>query len=153
MTREERFYDPTRVPEVQAHAKLNKLINAWHVRFSHASAREIKRILKLNFNKFHDIKASDIDHWNQELGCFCCGCAEGNMKEHARIRSTKPLVSEKPGGVTVGDIMLIEMNKNLKKPLMIHVNVHSKFFMGVPLRVRNEESCMDAVMQIKELYT
>ena len=53
----------------------------------------------------------------------------------------------------VGDIMFIETNKNMKKPSMIHVDVHSKFLIGVPLTDRNEKSCTDAVMQIKALYT
>jgi hypothetical protein len=72
---EKRFYDPMRVPEDQEHEKFNKLINAMHVRFSHASAGELKRILKLNLSGFEEIKASNIDHWYQECGKFCSGCA------------------------------------------------------------------------------
>lgn len=68
-----------------------------HIRFSHASAGEMKRFL--------DIKELDIDHWYNKQGHFCSGFAEGKMKEHARMGSTKPLRSEKPGGVMVGDIM------------------------------------------------
>ncbi len=58
---EKKFYDPMRVPEEQDHEKFNKLVNAFnamHVRFSHASADELKRILKLNLSGFEEIKAS-----------------------------------------------------------------------------------------------
>ena len=50
-----------RVPEEQDHEKFNKLVNAFNamqVRFSHASADELKRILKLNLSGFEEIKAS-----------------------------------------------------------------------------------------------
>jgi len=121
ISKETRFYDPAKVPKKQAHESLNKLINALHIRFAHASAGEMKRILKLKLNEFNDIQASDIDHWYQEQGRFCSGCAEGKMKEHARIGSIKPLNSDNPGGVTVGDIMFVEGIKNFKKPLMINM--------------------------------
>jgi hypothetical protein len=89
--REKTFYDPVEVPEEQPHDKINKLISALHVRFSHASAGELKRILKLQGKEFEMIRPSDVDHWWQENGKFCSGCVEGKMKEHARIRSSKPL--------------------------------------------------------------
>jgi hypothetical protein len=121
ISKETRFYDLVKVPKKQAHESLNKLINALHIRFAHASAGEMKGILKLKLNEFNDIQASDIDHWYQEQGRFCSGCAEGKMKEHARIGSIKPLNSDNPGGVTVGDIMFVEGIKNFKKPLMINM--------------------------------
>jgi hypothetical protein len=107
MQKELKFYDSAKVPEEHMHAKENKLIEAMHNRFSHASAGELKRILKLNLNGFEEIRAADVDHWYQECGRFCSGCAEGKMKEHARIKSSKPLQSNNPGGVTVGNIMFI----------------------------------------------
>jgi len=153
INREQRFYDPMMVPEEQMYGKMNKLINAMHVRFSHASAGELKRILKLKLNEFQEINATDIDHWYQELGRFCSGCAEGKMKEHARIQSSKPLQSKNPGGVTVGDIMFVEGLKNVKKPLMIHVDVCTKFVTGIPLKDKSEEICTSAIMQVKAVYT
>ena len=102
---------------------MNELIDAKHVRFSHASAGELKRILKLNISEFEDLRALDIDHWYHEHGGFCSGCAEGQMKEHARVQSSKPLQSNSLGGVTFGDMMFLEGIKNIKKPLMIHVDV------------------------------
>ncbi len=41
--REKRFYDPAEIPEEKLHDKMNKLIGALHVRFSHASAGELKK--------------------------------------------------------------------------------------------------------------
>jgi len=152
INKERRFYDPIIVPEEQMHGQMNKLINAMHVIFSHASAGELKRILNLKLSEFQDVNTTDIDHWYQEHGRFCSGCAEGKMKEHARIQSSKPLQSENPGGVTVGDIMFIEGLKNIKRPLMIHVDVCTKSITGPPLKDRSEETCISAIMQIKAVY-
>jgi hypothetical protein len=91
------------VPEVQNYEKSNNLINAMHVRFSHASVGELKRILKLKLKDFEQIKPADIDHWYQENG----------------IKSSKPLVTDKPGVVTTREIMFIEGTKDIKKPLLI----------------------------------
>jgi hypothetical protein len=46
VSKEKRFYDPMKVPEEQEHEKFNQLINAMHVRFSHAGASELKRNFK-----------------------------------------------------------------------------------------------------------
>ncbi len=53
---------------------------------------------------------------------FCSRCVEGKMKEHARIKSSKTLQSDNPGGVPVGDIMFIIGHKYLKA-MMVHVDV------------------------------
>jgi len=150
--REKRFYDPAEIPEEKSHDKMNKLIGALHVRFSHASAGELKRILKLQGKEFEMICPSDVDHWWLENGKFCSGCVEGKMKEHARIRSSKPLIADKPGNVTVGDIMFVEGIKNIKKPLLIHVDVCSKMMTGVPLKDKSEEVCTNAILQVKAVY-
>jgi hypothetical protein len=150
--KELKFYDPAKVPEEHMHAKENKLIEAMHIRFSHASAGELKRILKLNLNGFEEIRAADVDHWYQEYGRFCSGCAEGKIKEHARIKSSKPIQSNNPGGVTVGDIMFIEEAKNIKRPLLIHVNICTKFMLGIILKDRSEEECTKAILKVKEAY-
>jgi hypothetical protein len=65
---------------------------------------------------------------------FCSGCAEGRLKEHARVRSTKPLIAEVPGKITVGDIMFVEMKQTVKRPLLVHVDVKTKLITGVPLK-------------------
>jgi hypothetical protein len=74
------------------------------------------------------------------------------MKEHARVQSTKPLTSDEPGIVTVGDIMFIETNKSNKKPLLLHVDVFSRFTTGIPLKNRTEEVCTAAILDIKAEY-
>jgi hypothetical protein len=129
-----------------------RLIEAMHIRFSHASAGELKRIPKLNLNGFEEIRAADVDHWYQECGRFCSGCAEGKVKEHARIKPSKPLQSNNPGCVTVGNMMFIEGAKNVKRPLLIHVNICTKYMLGKILKDRSEEECTKAILQVKEVY-
>jgi hypothetical protein len=46
----------------------------------------------------------------EKCGDFCTGCIEGAMKEHPKYKSTKPLKSNVPGQVTVGDLMFVENN-------------------------------------------
>jgi hypothetical protein len=41
------------------------------------------------------------------------------MKENAKIKSSKPLIAEKPWAVTVRDIMYVEGTNNGKKPLSV----------------------------------
>jgi len=43
--------------------------------------------------------------------------------------------------------------KNIKKPLMIHVDVCSKFTTGVPLKDKSEQACTNAILQIKAVYS
>jgi hypothetical protein len=140
---EKRFYDPIEVPQVHKNETLNNLINSMRVRFSHASAGELKRILKLKLKDFEQIEPVDIDHWYQENGKFYSSCAEGKMKEHAKIKSSL---------VTAGDIMFVEGARDIKKPLLIHIDVCTKVITGVPLKDRSEEVCTDAIMQIKAVY-
>lgn len=52
------------------------------------------------------------------------------MKEYARICSSKPLNSINHGGVTVGNIIFVKGAQNVKNPLLIHVDVCSKFVTG-----------------------
>jgi hypothetical protein len=75
------------------------------------------------------------------------------MKEHARIKSTKPLQSLTPGSVTVGDIMFVELKEDIKKPLMVHVDVCTKLITGIPLRNRTEEECTKAIVDSKAHYS
>jgi hypothetical protein len=95
-----------------------------HVRFSHASAGELKRILKLKLKDFEQIEPVDIDHWYQENGKFHSSCAEGKMKEHAKIKSSI---------VTAGDIMFVEGARDINKPLLIHIDVCTKVI--IPLKI------------------
>jgi hypothetical protein len=47
------------------------------------------------------------------------------MKEYPRIKSTKPLNSNKLGIMPVGNIMFFEVNKSVKKPLLLHIDIQS----------------------------
>ena len=101
------------------------MISTVHERWDHASPHELKNISKSNntITELDGITTKDIDNWYEEKGRFCSGCVEGKMKEHAQVESKKPLWSDVPGEVTVGDIMFVEMKDNRKKPLLIHVDV------------------------------
>ncbi len=58
------------------------------------------------------------------------------------MKSTKPLIAQAPGEIAVGDIMFVEMKSNVKKPLMIHVDVYTKMVTGVPLNKETEENVL-----------
>jgi len=147
--KEQNFYDPKKVPEEEKHAKKNVLITTVHGRWDHASANELKNILKVDKNMVADgITAKDIDNWYEEKGCFCSGCVEGKMKEHARVKSKKPLKSNVPGEVTVGDIMFVEMKDNRKQPLLIHTDVYTKLITGQELENKGSEECTKKIMNI-----
>ncbi len=119
-----------------------------HNRFQHASANEMKNLLKANLEGLEKIQAMDIDNWYQERGQFCSGCVEGKMKEHARVKSTKPLIAQAPGDITVGDIMFVEIKNSVKKTLMTHVDVYTKMIIGVPLNNKTEAECTSAKVSI-----
>jgi hypothetical protein len=40
----------------------------------------------------------------------------------------------------------------MKKTLLIHVDVCSKYVTGIPFRDKSEEECPNALKQIKEIY-
>jgi hypothetical protein len=46
----------------------------------------------------------------------------------------------------------MEMKDNVKKPLMIHVDVCTKMIVGVTLRNKSEEECIKALLDIKADY-
>jgi hypothetical protein len=48
--------------------------------------------------------------------------------------------------------MIMEEIKNVKEPLLIHVDVCSKMITGVPLKDKSEEVCTSAIMQVKAVY-
>ncbi len=53
---------------------------------------------------------------------------------------------------TVGDIMFVELKDNVKKPLLIHVDVCTKLITGVSLNNKSDEECMHAVLAVKADY-
>jgi hypothetical protein len=148
--KEKLFYDPPKTPESEKNARINDIVDTIHIRFQHASANEMQNIIQMDCQEFNTLKLSDIDRWLDECGKFCTGCAEGKLKEHARVKSTKPLASQIPGEVTVGDIMFIEMKNNVKKPLMLNVDVCTKMITGVSLKNKSEEECTNRSWRLKE---
>jgi hypothetical protein len=74
------------------------------------------------------------------------------MKEHSKFKSTKPLLYDSPGDVTLGVIMFVEHTKNIQRPLMNHVDVFTKFMIGIILKDRAVDECANAILQIKEAY-
>jgi hypothetical protein len=46
----------------------------------------------------------------------------------------KPLQAEVLGEITVGNIMFVEIKQTVKKPLLVHMDVKTKFITGVPLK-------------------
>ena len=97
MSKESNFYDPIQVPVTAKDDVTYQKINVVHNRFQHASANEMKNMLKLHLKELEGLNTKDIDNWYDNRGRFCSGCAEGKLKEHARVRSTKPLQAEVPG--------------------------------------------------------
>ena len=95
-------------------------------------------------SEFKELLKEDIKIWKEEFGDFCTGCIEGAMKEHAKFKSSKPLVSDIPGNVNVADIMFVKNNQDSKKPLYIQVNVCTKY-VTVVMNSRKENECTNAI--------
>lgn len=102
--KEQKFYDPRHMPSSEKYGEINNLVDVLHAKFQHASTNELKRIIKMDKAELEAIESADVDRWYQERGQFCSGCVEGKLKEHARVKSNKPLQSSIPGEKTVGDI-------------------------------------------------
>ncbi len=49
--------------------------------------------------------------------------------------------------------MFMEMKNNVKKQLMIHVDMYTKMVIDVPLNNKMEAGCTRALLQIKSDYT
>jgi hypothetical protein len=48
--------------------------------------------------------------------------------------------------------MFIELKNNIKKPLLLHVNMYTKMITGVPLTNKSEEDCTKFLLDIKADY-
>jgi hypothetical protein len=151
VNKDSKFYNPVRIKldEACGNEQKYQVIDTMHSQYQHASANEMKNLI--NCMEWQGLTEKDINNWYNGKGRFCSGCVEGKMKEHARKASTKPLTSSVPGELTVGDIMFVE-TRNVKKLLLVHVNVCTKLITGVPLQNRTEEECMKAVLRIKSEY-
>ena len=74
------------------------------------------------------------------------------MKEHKRIKSTKPVVASYPGEVGAADIMFVEGNKSDKDPLLVHVDIFSDLVIGVPMQDRTKRSCLEALKEVANMH-
>jgi hypothetical protein len=70
-----KFYDPERLPEKKMHKKQSLIVDVIHNRLQQASANEMKFYSRL-----------------------------GRLKDHARVKSMKPLLSQIPGQILVRSI-------------------------------------------------
>ena len=147
----EKFYDPPRVPEVndEEDKAIVAKVEIAHRKWNHATAQELQRI---NTCCDTGVTDSDIKTWKRLQGDFCSGCIEGSLKEQNRVRSTKPLQANEPGEVGVADLMFVEGRAEIKTPLYVHVDVYSKAIIGVPMRNKTEEACLEAFKAIKAAH-
>ena len=83
-------------------------------------------------------------------GDYYAGCVEGAMKEHPKYESTKPLVLDVPEKITIADLMFVEDNLGVKKPLFVHTDVCMKFVTGVVMSSKEKADCMDAIIAVKD---
>lgn len=69
VSKEHRFYDPVKATEEQVHEKQNNLMDAKHIRFSHASTGELKRILTLKVIDYQELQLTLTTGINNREGC------------------------------------------------------------------------------------
>ena len=131
--------------------KMNR-IQEIHRKWNHASYNELINLYESAPSEFKELLKEDIKIWKEEFGDFCTGCIEGAMKEHAKFKSSKPLVLDIPGNVNVADIMFVENNQDSKKPLYIQVDVCTKYVTGVVMNSRKENECTNAILAVQNDY-
>jgi hypothetical protein len=122
-----------------------------HEQLNHASSYAMIRIITADPGAF-DVTVDEIKLWKDKSGKYCTGCIEGAMKQHAKTESSKPLYSDVPGEISAGDLMFIEAKADIKRPMLINVDVATKLITGVSMRGRNEDECTNAILQVKAEY-
>lgn len=73
MMKESNFYDPIQIPENNKHNKTHQLIDVIHSHFQHASANELKNMLKSKIKEIEGLNVKHIDSWYNDGGCFVAG--------------------------------------------------------------------------------
>ena len=141
-----KFYNPQGpVDEANIHkdaaAAIDRAENL-HRSLDHGHANEMSRFVEscpdCGVNK------SDIEIWRAVRGDHCSGCIQGKLKEHSRVKSTKPLAAEKPGDIGVADLMFVESRGEKKMPVYVHVDVKTKYRMTVALKDKTISSLQGA---------
>ena len=145
------FYNPPEAPgesDIPDDVKPRlALVEIYHRKRGHPFPDEMVRQIEAANGKF-DITVEDVELWRTYRHGFCTGCVAGAMKEHKRIKSTKPIVATYPGEVGAADIMFVEGSKSEKDPLLIHVDVYSDLLIGVQMHDRTKRSCLEAIKEV-----
>jgi hypothetical protein len=92
--KESNFYDPIQIPENNKDDKTHQLIDIINSCFKHASANELKNMMKSKIKELEGLNVKHIESCYNDRGNFCSGCAEGKLKELARLRSMRPLLAQ-----------------------------------------------------------
>jgi hypothetical protein len=151
-TKEKKFYRPDHVPSASdSEEEIIARVQEMHEQLSHASNYAMIRVIVAYPNAFN-VTVEEIKLWKEKSGKYCTGCIEGAMKQHAKIDSVKPLTSEIPGEISAGDLMFIETKAEIKKPLLLNVDVATKLLTGVSMRGKDEDECTNALLQVKAEY-
>jgi hypothetical protein len=141
-----KFYDPAapvteRGLPTEDIASLDRA-EGLHHRLEHAHANEMLRFV--NSVPGCGVSNSDVVLWKSVRQNSCSGCLQGKLKEHNRVKSTKPLRAEDPGAVGVADLMFVEGRFDKKLPVYVHVDVATKFRIVVPLKDKTLSSLQEA---------
>ena len=59
-------------------------------------------------------------------------------------------MSDVPGKITVADLMYVEGNRGVQKPLLLHTDVCTKFVTGVVMSGKDKTDCIDAIIAVKD---
>ena len=54
--------------------------------------------------------------------------------------------------ITVSDLMFVEDNQGVKKPMFVHTDVCTKFVTGVVMSGKDKTDCMDAIIGVEDDY-
>jgi hypothetical protein len=151
--REKKIYNPSQIALIDLEdEEIIKKVQNVHRKWGHASYKEMVCLFYYAPSEFEGVTMDDLDQWKNKSGDFCTGCIEGAMKEHAKYKSTKPLLSAVPGQINVGDLMFVEDNQNIKKPLYVQVDVCTKYVTGVVMNSRKEVDCTTSIITMQAHY-
>jgi hypothetical protein len=152
VSREEEFYRPNQIPALsEEDSNTMSKVQVMHSQLNHASSNEMTRLITANPQAF-PVSLSDIKLWKDNHGKYCTGCIKGAMKQHSKLRSSKPLNSQVPGEVSTGDLMFIEIGHDIKKPILINVDVATKLITAVAMKSKSKDECTAALLQVKAEY-
>jgi hypothetical protein len=99
LSRKEKFYRPEKIPDISVSDRGTIIrVQGIHEQLNHASSHEMIRVITANPRSFNT-EAMEIKVWKEKMGQYCLGCIEGAMKQHSKLKSSKPLTSQMPGEI------------------------------------------------------